>query len=123
MNAFLDVFLTAFHALLVAFNLTGWIWKRTRRLHLLVISLTVLSWVGFGFVHGFGYCPLTDWHWDVKRSLGETDLPWSYVKYHVDALTGGDWDGRLVDGVVLGLGLLALGASAFVNRRDLTRLR
>ena len=31
--------------------------------------------VGLGAVYGWGYCPCTDWHWDVKRRLGETGLP------------------------------------------------
>ena len=115
MDAFLDIFFVVFHTLLIGFNLTGWIWKRTRRLHLVVIGLTFLVWLVCGLFHGFGYCPCTDWHWDVKRRLGETDLPLSYIKYYADALTGVDWDARLVDRVVTGLGVLALGLSIALN--------
>ena len=115
MYAFLDAFFVVFHAALVIFNLTGWIWPRTRRLHLVVMSLTVLSWFGLGLVYGIGYCPCTDWHWDVKRQLGETGLPASYVKYYVDAVTAGDWDALLIDRVVTFLGLGAFAASLWVN--------
>ena len=115
MLEFLDVFFVVFHSALMAFNLFGWIPKRTRRLHLLVSGLTWLSWLGLGLFFGFGYCPCTDWHWDVKRALGERHLPASYVKYYADALTGMDWDGNLVNRIVTGLGAAALVISIYVN--------
>ncbi len=121
MYVFLDVFFVIFHGAIVLFNVTGWIWRRTRRLHLLVISLTFLSWFGLGIFYGWGYCPSTDWHWDVKRQLGETDLPVSYVKYYVDALTGMAWDPLLVDTVVIAVALAALIASVVLNWRDRQR--
>ena len=123
MYAALDVAFVVFHSALVAFNLSGWIWKRTRRLHLVVIGTTVLSWFGLGIFYGWGYCPCTDWHWDVKRRLGETDLPASYVKYYLDAVTGLSWDVLVVDVMVLGLGLGALGVSVWLNVRDYRRKR
>ena len=121
MYTFLDVFFLVFHTALIGFNLTGWIWKKTRRLHLGVISLTIFSWVGLGFFYGFGYCPCTDWHWQVKRALGETGLPASYVKYYLDALTGWDWDPLLVDPAVGVIGLVAFGLSVWLNVRDWRR--
>lgn len=123
MYAFLDVAFLIFHTTLVAFNLTGWIWKRTRRLHLVAIGATIASWFGLGIFYGWGYCPSTDWHWDVKRKLGETDLPQSYVKYYLDAVTGVSWDPGIVDTMVLGLGIGALAASVWVNVRDRRRER
>ena len=94
------------------------LWRRTRRLHLITIGLTCLSWIGLGFFYGFGYCPSTDWHWQVKRALGETDLPTSYVKYYVDRLTGMDWNSSLVDNGVAALGIVALIVSIVLNVRD-----
>ena len=38
----LDVGFVAFHTVWVGFNLLGWIWQRTRRLHLLAIGTTLL---------------------------------------------------------------------------------
>lgn len=114
----LDVLFVAFHTSLVGFNMLGWAWRRTRRLHLLTIGATLLFWFGAGMVYGLGYCPLTDWHWDVKRALGETGLPASWIKYHLDAVTGIDWSAGLVDAVVVGCGLVAFGLSGVLNLRD-----
>lgn len=118
MYLFLDYFFVVFHTGLVLFNLTGWVWGKTRRLHLVVIGLTVLSWFGLGVFYGWGYCPSTDWHWQVKRKLGETDLPNSYVKYYLDQLSGFAWDPLVVDAMVLILGVGALAVSVWLNRRD-----
>lgn len=118
MLKFLDVFFFFFHTGLVVFNLTGWIWRKTRRLHLAVISLTVISWFGLGLFYGIGYCPCTDWHWEVKRELGETRLPASYVKYYVDRATGGDVDPAAVDAAVAALGIGALVVSVVLNIKD-----
>lgn len=51
-----------------------------------------------------GYCPLTDWHWDVKRELGEANLPASFIKYQVDQIFDVDSDRNFIDLItVLGL--------------------
>ena len=112
-----DALFVLLHALLVGFNLLGWVWRRTRRLHLVAISLTLLSWFGLGMARGWGYCPLTDWHWSVKRALGETGLPASWIKYHLDLITGIDWSPEVVDSVVIGSTLATLVLSVAVNVR------
>jgi hypothetical protein len=121
MYSFLDWFFVIFHGALVLFNLTGWAWRRTRRLHLATISLTLLSWFGLGVFFGMGYCPCTDWHWRVKVRLGETDLPNSYILYYLDKITGTAWDPALVDVLVLGSTLLALVLSVGLNGWDYLR--
>jgi hypothetical protein len=123
MYVFLDFFFITFHASLILFILIGWVWPKTRRLHLLVIMLTVSSWFGLGFFYGFGYCPSTDWHWRVKEALGETDLPDTYVKYYLDRMTGFDWDPTLVGSSILLVGLTALGVSISLNWRDWRQFR
>lgn len=123
MYPFLDCFFSIFHGIFVLFNLTGWAWKKTRRLHLITIGLTVMSWFGLGIFYGWGYCPCTDWHWEVKHKLGETGLPDSYVKYYVDKLTGFTWDSLAVDAAVLILGLSAFAVSCGLNLRDYTSHR
>ena len=117
-----DLLFVAFHTALIVFNMSGWAWRRTRQLHLLTISATLLSWFGLGIVYGWGYCPLTDWHWQVKRALGETGLPASWVKYYLDQLTGLAWNATLVDGLVIGVALAALVLSVGLNLRDRRRL-
>ncbi|MBT3271653.1 MAG: DUF2784 family protein, partial [Spirochaetales bacterium] len=52
-----------FHSCVIIFNLTGWIWRKTRIPHLILIGLTAFSWFVLGIWYGFGYCPSTDWHW------------------------------------------------------------
>jgi hypothetical protein len=123
MYTILDYFFNGFHGSWVLFNLIGWAWKRTRRIHLISTSLTILSWFGLGICYGWGYCPCTDWHWEVKRKLGETDLPNSYVKYYVDKLTGFTWDPLAVDAAVLILGLLTFALSCWFNWQDVTSRR
>ena len=113
-----DYFFIVFHGCLTLFNLTGWVWRRTRRIHLVSISLTMLSWFGLGIFYGWGYCPCTEWHWQVKYKLGETDLPYSYVKYYMDKLTGFTWDPLWVDTSVVFLGLLVFGLSCWFNWQD-----
>jgi hypothetical protein len=121
MYVFLDFFFLVFHGSLIVFILTGWIWSKTRRLHLLIMILTLSSWVGLGFFYGFGYCPSTDWHWRIKKELGETDLPDTYVKYYLDRVTGVDWHPLFVHAVILTFAVTALGVSVVLNGRDRRR--
>ena len=118
MYVFLDIFFIIFHSSLIVFNLVGWIWKRARKAHLLVLSLTMCSWFGLGNWYGFGYCPVTDWHWQVKRKLGESELPTSYVKYCMDKLTGLDWNPAVLDSLIPALMLAAFGVSLCLNWRN-----
>jgi hypothetical protein len=115
----LDIFFVIFHSSLIIFNLFGWIWKKTRIVNLVTLVLTGASWLFLGLIVGtLGYCPFTDWHFEVLYKLGKTDLPNSYVKYLADRLTGLDFDARLVDNVTLYTFLAALALSLFFNIRD-----
>jgi hypothetical protein len=115
----LDIFFLIFHTFLIFFNLFGWIWKRTRKLNLIVLSLTGASWLFLGLIVGtLGYCPLTDWHFRVLEKLGKTDLPYSYTKYLADRLTGLDINATLVDNATLYTFLAALVISIVLNIRD-----
>jgi hypothetical protein len=114
---FLDIFFTVFHTSLVIFNLFGWIWKRTRLLNLICLLLTAGSWVILGIFYGFGYCPLTDWHFNVLEKLGYTDLPTSYLSFLFTRLTGLSIDQSLVDAVTLWGLIIALIISLYLNLR------
>ncbi len=81
-----DILLYILHIAVVLFNILGWVWKKTRRAHIIFVGITLFSWVFLGIWYGFGYCFLTDWHWDVKRKLGETDLPASFINYFFHSL-------------------------------------
>jgi hypothetical protein len=110
-----DYFFLVFHTGLILFNLTGWIWRPLRKWHLATILLTFASWGLLGIWYGFGYCPLTDWHWEVLMHLGVTNLPSSYISYLLERLLGLSLAGNIVDGLTLGFAVLALAISIWVN--------
>ena len=114
---FLDIFFTGFHTCLVIFNLFGWIWKRTRLANLICLLLTAGSWLILGIFYGFGYCPLTDWHFKILRELGYTDLPDSYLRFLFTRLTKQAIDQSLVDAFTLWGLVLALLISLYLNFR------
>jgi hypothetical protein len=118
MYAFLDKFFFVFHSSLILFNLFGWLWKKTRLANLVVILMTVFSWTVLGIWYGFGYCPSTDWHWQVRMKLGIHDLPSTYTKFLIDSLTGLSVNDKLVNVFAVSFLLLALVASVFTNLRD-----
>jgi len=123
MYAFLDKFFFVFHSTLIVFNLFAWIWKKTRLANLIVILLTFFSWIILGIWYGFGYCPSTDWHWQVRIKLGYYDLPSTYTKFLIDSLTGLDMNPELVNTLTVLLLTLALFASVFTNIRDWRKKR
>ena len=83
-----DHLLNFFHLAIVFFLVFGWISVRTRNLHRFAVGVTILLWVAVAELMGkkLGYCPVTDWHWDVKRLRGETDLPPSYIDYSLQKI-------------------------------------
>jgi hypothetical protein len=85
----LNIGFFVFHTAWIAFNCVGWIWRRTRPWQLLTVTLTAVSWMGLGLFYGWGYCPCTDWHWQIRARLGYVDPP-SYVQLLVTQLTGVD---------------------------------
>jgi hypothetical protein len=123
MYAFLDKFFFAFHSALMVFILFGWTWRKTRIANFIVILLTAFSWTVLGIWYGFGYCPSTDWHWQVRMKLGYTDLPSTYTKFLIDSLTGLNMNETLVDFFAVLFLLLALFASTYTNVRDWKRRR
>ena len=118
MYAFLDKFFFVFHSTLMVLILFGWIWRKTRIANLIVVLLTAFSWFILGIWYGFGYCPSTDWHWQVRMKLGHYDMPSSYTKFLIDSLTGMDVNAKLVDIFAVLFLTLALFASILTNVRD-----
>lgn len=72
---------------------------------------------GLGALYGWGYCPFTDWHWEVRARLGHHDPP-SYVQLLIHELTGIDVGPVWAD--TLGVTTLAAAAllSVGLNARD-----
>ena len=115
MLQFLDVFYTILHLVIIIFNLTGWIWAATRKLHFYCIVITAASWLILGIWFGLGYCPITDWQWEVKERLGEENLPNSFIKYFADRVSGEDISSSLIDNLTALFFLLAAMLSVYVN--------
>ena len=115
----LDIFFFIFHSAVILFIVLGWIWKKTRKAHLAMAVLTALSWFVLGIWYGLGYCPCTDWHWQVRWKLGDHDLPYSYIKFLIDHLTGWDVDATMVNVITVVAFFIAFGLSILVNIRDL----
>lgn len=120
---FLDLFFMVFHSLLIVFNLFGWMWKPLRRANLITLLLTGLSWVGLGIFYGMGYCPLTDWHWEVLYKLGTPPITSSYVAYFFDRLLGIAMTNSFADNLTLIAFLIALVLSVIFNLRDWKKIK
>lgn len=93
----LDLGLILLHFAIIGFNLFGWIWKPLRKAHFIVVCATAACWFIVGIWFGIGYCPITDWDWQVKEKLGEHNLPNSFIKYYADMVTGHPVDASLID--------------------------
>jgi hypothetical protein len=118
----LNIGFFVFHTLWIAFNCVGWAWRRTRRWHLATVSLTTFSWFGLGIRYGWGYCPSTDWHWQVRARLGYHDPP-SYVQLLIRELTGIDPGPTAADALALGTLVVAIVLTLVLNVRDVRRER
>jgi hypothetical protein len=123
MLSFLDYLLSFLHLAIVAFNLFGWIPPVTRKAHLVSLFITAVSWFILGIWFGIGYCPVTDWQWQVKTQLGERNLPASFVTYYADKLTGRHINPSLITNITAISFALAVLASLYVNIRGWRRLR
>lgn len=119
MNTFwlhvLNYFFFGFHTVLIVFNLFGWLYPKTRKLHLYSLLITLFSWGVLGIWYGFGYCFLTDWHYQVLRELGETGMPNSYIAFLIEKLTGWLPEARLVNTMTIVLTVIAFICSVWVN--------
>lgn len=112
---FLNYFFYIFHTVLVLFNLFGWLHPKTRKFHFYSLVITLFSWGILGIWYGFGYCLLTDWHYQVLRELGETGMPNSYIAFLIEKFTGWLPGTDLVNNWTLMLTAVALVCSIWVN--------
>ncbi len=87
MDQALNIAFFVFHSAWIVFVCTGWIWRRTRPWQLAAVALTAASWFVLGFRYGWGYCPFTDWHWQIRARLGFIDPP-SYIQLLIRELSG-----------------------------------
>ncbi len=110
-----------FHTVFTLFNIGGWWFVRTRRLHLITMALTAFSWFVVGIWYGWGYCFCTDWHWQVREALGYHDQTNSYIHFLLLKLTGADFKPSLVDTATAIVFAVSLIATIWVNREVFRR--
>ena len=118
MLSFLNIFFFVFHSCLILFNLFGWIWRKTRKANLILLALTLCSWFILGIWYGFGYCPCTDWHWQVRTKLNLPVVSDSYLEFLIETITGLDVNKSLVDVFALLFLAAALVMSSVTNLKD-----
>ena len=114
----LDYLMYALHVVVIGINTFAWIFHKTRRIHLVIILATTFSWFVLGIWYGFGYCFLTDLEWDIKRQLGETSLPASFIHYAINTTLNMGINTRLLDvltGLIFGIALVM---ALILNYRD-----
>lgn len=112
----LDTLFYWFHVVIVIFNLFGWVFVVTRKLHFIIVTCTLFSWVVLGFKFGLGYCFLTDWHWQIKYKAGYTDLPNSFITYILNYQLGLSISPALIDICVGATFLFVVMVTFYVNR-------
>jgi hypothetical protein len=114
----LDMFFLVFHSLFTIFNMTGWIWKKTRKLHLATMLLTAGSWFILGIWYGWGYCFCTDWHWQVREAMGRPIRSDSYIHFLILEITGINLPPHLVDTITFAVFIACAVFSLTLNLKD-----
>lgn len=115
---FLNIFFFAFHTVFTLFNLVGWAFPKTRKLHLITLSLTAFSWFILGIWYGWGFCFCTQWHWEVRRKLGFRDESNSYIHFLILKVTGINLPETLVETTTIIIFLLAIALSIWFNVKE-----
>lgn len=114
---FLNSFFFVFHTVFTLFNIVGWTLPKTRKLHLITLSITAISWFVLGIWYGLGYCFCTDWHFQIREKMGYIDSSNSYIHFLILQLTGLNLNPKLVDNATLIVFLISFGLSIWVNIR------
>ncbi len=114
----LDYIFLVIHMAIVFLNLLGWIWKPLRKVCLVMQLLTAGSWLGLGMIYGIGFCPITEWHWQVLARLGEYPAETSYFQYLFRRFFDLHLRSALVDAITAISFSIAFLASVYANVRD-----
>lgn len=118
-----DIFFFVFHISLILFNLFGWLVKPLRKWNLFTLGLTAFSWFGLGAFYGFGYCFVTDWHWQIRDELGYPNPYNSYIHFLISTVFSITVSERLVDILTGSLFFAALVMSIITNLKDYKKSR
>ncbi|MEZ6061956.1 MAG: DUF2784 family protein [Planctomycetaceae bacterium] len=114
MLSFLNIAFFVIHNTLIVFNLTGWIWPKTRKLHLVTMGMTLFSWLVMGAWKGWGYCACADWHFQIRRRMGIHAGESSYTELLFNQVPGLKVTRTFADIVTITVLVLILFVTAFV---------
>ena len=118
-----DWFFLIFHTLWTLFNITGWMFRKTRKIHLITMSLTAFSWFVLGLRYGIGLCVCTEWHWQIRALMNKPIRSRSYIQFLIRELTGLTLNPRFVDVTVMVVFTVTILLTIVVNVRDFKRNR
>ena len=116
-----DIFFFVFHTILILFNVFGWLVPRWRFINFITLSLTAFSWFILGIWYGWGYCPFTDWHWQIREMLGYQDMSSSYIHFLILEFTGFNLSVNMVDACTVIVFFSAFIISACLNVKKWVR--
>ncbi len=102
-----------FHLLLIVFVALGWLFPAYRMAHLGLIVLTLACWILLARWYGFGYCPITDWHWKMKQACGKERPKGSYIHLITEQISGRIMNADVVDKWVL-IGTIMVSALSLI---------
>lgn len=111
MLAVANIAFFVFHTALILFNVLGWAHPKTRQWNLATLLLTLVSWVGMGLWKGMGFCICTEWHWNIRRSMGIEESADSYLILLIRNISG--WDPPV--GLVNSIAAVVFGASLVLS--------
>lgn len=119
----LNIFFFVFHTAFTLFNITGWAFRKTRKLHLITMLLTAASWFVLGIWYGWGYCVCTDWHWKVREAMNIHDRSDSYIHFLLLKTTGISFNPELVENITLIVFLVCFVLTVLLSIRDYRQIK
>jgi hypothetical protein len=118
----INILFYIFHALLILFNVLGWLFRSLRYWNLISLLATAFSWFVLGIWKGWGYCPCTDWHFEVRRQLDLEVQSSSYIDFLLISAVDLHFSRSLIDSATLLTFLVCLCLSSWVNYRKINLL-
>jgi hypothetical protein len=103
------------HIAVILFVMIGWIFRPLLPLHLALTLLTLGSWFILGHWFGTGYCPISDWHWKLKETLGGGRPNGTYIHLVLQNISRRELNPASVDKVVLVGTVVIAGISLVLN--------
>ena len=77
----IDILFNQLQIFAILINCFGWAFKKTLRINLLLLLITISSWSILGLFYGVGFCFLTMLHSLSLDFFGPTSIPFSYLDY------------------------------------------